>query len=156
MSAAGMYLDKTAQRLSPLGVSLSVPLKPGSLFLSIAGSVGKPCIAAIQCCIHDGFVYFPHWHGDVRYLFYVFASGEPYKGLGKLGTQLNLNTDTVGAIQIAVPPLPEQTAIADYLAERLLVLDSTYMALSAAAERLEEYRAALITAAVTGKIDVRG
>lgn len=33
-------------------------MQPGSLFLSIAGTVGKPCIANIKCCIHDGFVSF--------------------------------------------------------------------------------------------------
>ena len=90
VTAAGMYLERTAQRLSKLGISLSVPLSPGELFLSIAGSVGKPCITNIRCCIHDGFVYFPRWRGDTRFLYYVFASGEPYRGLGKLGTQLNL------------------------------------------------------------------
>ena len=114
VTAAGMYLERTTQRLSKLGISLSVPLSPGELFLSIAGSVGKPCITNIPCCIHDGFVYFPRWPGDTRFLYYVFASGEPYRGLGKLGTQLNLNTDTVGAIHIGVPPIPEQAAIADY------------------------------------------
>ena len=119
VTAAGMYLDRTTQRLSKLGISLSVPLSPGDLFLSIAGSVGKPCITNIRCCIHDGFVYFPRWRGETRFLYYVFASGEPYRGLGKLGTQLNLNTDTVGAIHIGVPPIPEQAAIADYLVVRL-------------------------------------
>ena len=156
VTAAGMYLEQTTQRLSPLGLSLSVPLEPGALFLSIAGSVGKPCITNIRCCIHDGFVYFPKWRGDVRYLYYVFASGEPYKGLGKLGTQLNLNTDTVGAIRLGVPPAPEQAAIADYLTERLSELDSASDRTRVAIDRLQEYRTALITAAVTGKVDVRG
>ena len=155
VTAAGMYLERTTQRLSKLGVSLSVPLCPGELFLSIAGSVGKPCITSIPCCIHDGFVYFPRWRGDTRFLYYVFASGEPYRGLGKLGTQLNLNTDTVGAIHIGVPPIPEQAAIADYLVVRLGELDSTTAKMDTAIERLQEHRTALITAAVTGKIDVR-
>ena len=155
VTAAGMYLDRTTQRLSKLGISLSVPLSPGDLLLSIAGSVGKPCITNIRCCIHDGFVYFPRWRGDTRFLYYVFASGEPYRGLGKLGTQLNLNTDTVGAIHIGVPPIPEQAAIADYLVVRLGELDSTTAKVDTAIERLQEHRTALITAAVTGKIDVR-
>ena len=47
-------LHATEQKLSELGSSLSVKLCPGSLFLSIAGSVGKPCITNIPICIHDG------------------------------------------------------------------------------------------------------
>jgi len=155
VSAAGMYLEITEQQLSSFGSSLSVKLKPGSLFLSIAGTVGKPCITKIKCCIHDGFVYFPSWKGNSKFLFYIFASGEPYKGLGKMGTQLNLNTDTVGSIRIGLPSNPEQRAIAAYLDEETAKLDALVAKVETAIERLQEYRTALITAAVTGKIDVR-
>ena len=155
VTAAGMYLDTTEQRLSDLGSSLSVKMQPDSLFLSIAGTVGKPCITKIKCCIHDGFVYFPQWKGDSRFLYYVFASGVPYKGLGKMGTQLNLNTDTVGAIVIGIPDAAEQMLIADYLDKTTMELDSMAVVVEAAIERLVEYRQALITSAVTGKIDVR-
>ena len=155
VSAAGMYLHETTQRLSDLGRSLSVPLKPGALFLSIAGSVGKPCITAIKCCIHDGFVYFPFWRGEARFLYYLFASGEPYKGLGKLGTQLNLNTDTVGSIVAGIPAIIEQHAIGDFLDYETAKIDGMIAKVETAIERLKEYRAALITAAITGKIDVR-
>ena len=155
VSAAGMYLRETAQQLSDLGRSLSVPLEPGALFLSIAGSVGKPCIAGIKCCIHDGFVYFPLWRGESRFLYYLFASGEPYKGLGKLGTQLNLNTDTVGSIIAGFPARTEQQAIADFLDHETSKLDALVAKIQTAIDRLQEYRTALITAAVTGKIDVQ-
>ena len=155
VTSAGMYLEETEQKLSELGSSLSVKLQPGSLFLSIAGTVGKPCIARIKCCIHDGFVYFPRWKGEPRYLFYIFASGEPYKGLGKMGTQLNLNTDTVGSIVIGIPSIEEQTAIAAYLDRETAKIDRLTEKVDAAIARLQEYRTALITAAVTGKIDVR-
>ena len=155
VSAAGMYLRETAQQLSDLGRSLSVPLEPGALFLSIAGSVGKPCIAGIKCCIHDGFVYFPFWRGESRFLYYLFASGEPYKGLGKLGTQLNLNTDTVGSIIAGFPACTEQQAIADFLDHETGKLDALVAKVQTAIDRLQEYRTALITTVVTGKIDVQ-
>ncbi|MEW6078128.1 MAG: restriction endonuclease subunit S [Thermodesulfobacteriota bacterium] len=156
VTSAGMYLRSTTQRLSDLGSSLSVKLNPGEIFLSIAGSVGKPCITVIKCCIHDGFVYFPKWKGDKRFLFYLFECGEPYKGLGKLGTQLNLNTDTVGSIIAGFPPLIEQNVICDFLDQATTKIDQLIAKVEAAIDRLQEYRTALITAAVTGKIDVRG
>jgi type I restriction enzyme, S subunit len=109
------YLKHTTQRLSELGQSMSVTIEPGHLFLSIAGSVGKPMIAAIKACIHDGFVYFPQLEMNPEFLFFIFDSGQPYLGLGKLGTQLNLNTDTVGSIKIGVPPNHEQMAIVSYI-----------------------------------------
>jgi len=53
------------------------------------------------------------------------------------------------------PPLPEQAAIAAYLDEETAKLDALVGKVEEAVERLQEYRTALITAAVTGKIDVR-
>jgi type I restriction enzyme S subunit len=156
VTAAGMYLEQTTQRLSKLGSSLSVKLQPGELFLSIAGSVGKPCITKIKCCIHDGFVYFPRLSCNRKFLYYIFASGEPYKGLGKLGTQLNLNTDTVGSIHIAFPPDDEQEQIVEYLDAEMTKFDGLIEAVDGAIEKLATLRISLISAAVTGKIDVRG
>jgi type I restriction enzyme S subunit len=149
VTTAGSYLETTEQRMSPLGSSLSVKLKPGAIFLSIAGTVGKPCIAKINCCIHDGFVYFPHWKGDTKFLFYIFAGGGPYKGLGKMGTQLNLNTDTVGSIKIGLPPLPEQAAITAFLDGQTGQVDRLLAKKRELIERLSEKRTALISRTVT-------
>ncbi|GGX73055.1 restriction endonuclease subunit S [Saccharospirillum salsuginis] len=155
VTASEMRLEKTTQRLSELGASLSVKRHPGDLFLSIAGSVGKPIIAGIKCCIHDGFVYFPRIPPELsEYLFWIFKSGQPYLGLGKLGTQLNLNTDTVGGIRIALPPADEVHEIVDWISGNVKSLDEIHERISNAIVRLEEYRSALITNAVTGQIKV--
>jgi len=58
--------------------------------------------------------------------------------------------------RVPVPPLPEQAAIAAYLDAETAKLDTLVAKIVEAVERLQEYRTALITAAVTGKIDVRG
>ena len=149
VSAAGMYLHETTQRLSNLGQSLSVSLQPGTLFLSIAGTVGKPCITAIKCCIHDGFVYFPFWRGESRFLYYLFSSDECYGGLGKLGTQLNLNTDTVGSIVAGFPKPNEQRTIADFLDLQTAKIDTLMAKKRTLIERLNEKRVALISRTVT-------
>ena len=56
---------------------------------------------------------------------------------------------------VLLPPLPEQAAIAAYVDAETAKLDALVWKVEAAVERLQEYRTALITAAVTGKIDVR-
>jgi type I restriction enzyme, S subunit len=146
---AGTYLEKTEQRLSPEGDVLSVKLNPGDIFLSIAGSVGKACISRIKCCIHDGFVHFPRWKSDPKFLYYIFASGEPYKGLGKMGTQLNLNTDTVGSIVIGFPVLEEQVEITCFLDAKTAQIDALIDKKRSLIETLKEKRSALISRVVT-------
>lgn len=57
--------------------------------------------------------------------------------------------------RVPVPPLPEQAAIAAYLDAETAKLDALVGKVEEAIERLQKYRTALITAAVTGKIDAR-
>lgn len=65
------------------------------------------------------------------------------------------NWDFIGNQNLPVPPKAEQQAIAQYLDQKIGRIDSLSERAGTAIERLNEYRAALITAAVTGKIDVR-
>jgi type I restriction enzyme, S subunit len=155
VTASDRYLERTTQRLSSLGKSKSVALEPGELVVSIAATVGKPIITKIKCCIHDGFVYFVGLPASREFLFYVFSSGEPYKGLGKLGTQLNLNTDTIGDIYLPQPSISEQDAIVQFLDRETARIDALIFKIRNAIDRLQEFRTALISSAVTGKIDLR-
>ena len=71
------------------------------------------------------------------------------------GTQQNIGMDVIQNMAVTVPPLPEQTAIAAYLDRETGKIDQLVQKVETTIERLREYRTALITAAVTGKIDVR-
>ncbi|MBI3147088.1 MAG: restriction endonuclease subunit S [Betaproteobacteria bacterium] len=70
--------------------------------------------------------------------------------------QPHLNAEELGAIVIALPPPEVQKRIVDYLEEAMQQIQGHIEKVSLAVERLQEYRSALITNAVTGKIDVRG
>jgi type I restriction enzyme S subunit len=153
VTASDRYLLKTEQRLSKLGQSKSVALEPDELFLSIAGSVGKPIITKIKCCIHDGFVYFENLKENRDYLFYLFLGGELYKGLGKLGTQLNLNSDTVGSIVIPVPSFEDQKQIATFLDRATTEIDQIIEQQKQLITLLEEERTTVISHAVTKGLD---
>jgi type I restriction enzyme S subunit len=149
VSASGTYLKQTTQQMSALGSSLSVKLEPGELFLSIAGTVGKPCITAIRACIHDGFVYFPNLKIPHKFLFYVFAGEQAYKGLGKFGTQLNLNTDTVGDIKVGVPTYSEAEKVVAFLDHETAKIDNLIEQQQQLIQLLKEKRQAVISHAVT-------
>lgn len=153
VTASDKYLLKTEQRLSETGNARSVCLEPGELFLSIAATVGKPIITQIKCCIHDGFVYFVGLRENREYLFYLFSSGQLYSGLGKLGTQLNLNTDTIGDIRVPVPSACEEESIADFLDRETAKIDALIAKKERLIELLQEKRAALISQAVTKGLD---
>jgi len=155
VSKAGMYLTSTTQRLSNLGASLSVKLEPKQLFISIAGTVGKPCLTISKACIHDGFVYFPDLSINNKFLFYIFEAGEAYLGLGKMGTQLNLNTETVGGIKVGLPPANEIEELICFIEKSNDKYRNLIFKANESIQLMQERRTALISAAVTGKIDLR-
>lgn len=67
-----------------------------------------------------------------------------------------LSQEQIGNVPVCHPSFPEQRAIVAYLDEETAKLDALVAKVETAIERLQEYRTALITAAVTGKIDVTG
>lgn len=75
---------------------------------------------------------------------------------GASDSMKNIGQDTVRNLVIPVPPIGEQRAIADFLKRETSSIDALIKKVTQAIERLHEYRVALIAAAVTGKIDVRG
>ena len=150
VSVSDKYLTTTTQKLSNLGSSLSVKRYPGDIFISIAGTVGKPIISSIKCCIHDGFVYFPYLKNmNTEFLYYIFMSGQPYLGLGKLGTQLNLNTETIGNIYIPYPSVEVQNLIVSYLNKKCSEIDNVISAQQKRIALLQELKQSVITHAVT-------
>lgn len=154
VTKSGKYLVETKDRLSSLGASKSVKRYKGDLFLSIAGTVGKACITQINCCIHDGFVYFDNLKIKEELLYYIFESGQCYKGLGKFGTQLNLNTDTVGNIVIPVCTQNESEDILVYLQTKDLEYRELIRQVELQLVKINEYRQSLIHEVVTGKIPI--
>jgi type I restriction enzyme S subunit len=157
VTASGRYLVSTEQRLSEAGAARSVKLEPGALILSIAASVGNPIITRTPVCIHDGFVYFSGLASlEPEYLYYLLLGGAMFGGLGKLGTQLNLNTDTVGDIRVPLPTREVQRAIVGALDERLSDIDAAISLANRQIVLLMERRRSLITAAVSGQLEIAG
>jgi type I restriction enzyme S subunit len=59
-------------------------------------------------------------------------------------------------LHITIPPLIEQQAIAIYLDDKTTKIDTLVDKATQSIDLLKEKRVAIISAAVTGKIDVRG
>ena len=66
-----------------------------------------------------------------------------------------INQVELGEILILVPPVAEQQQIADYLDEKTSKIDALIKELEAQLRDLATYKQAVITEAVTGKVDVR-
>jgi len=154
------FLVSTESMLTEEGAGLSRTIKAGTLILTNSGAtLGVPKILKIAGCANDGILAFldldPEVNKDYLYFFLSSITGALRERVKQGSGQPNLNTGIVGALPIPFPPRAEQDQLAEYLVKRL----STFGTLISGAEELisllQERRSALISAAVTGKIDVR-
>ena len=132
------------------------------LICRLADPVGRACLApdlgvrmitSVDVCILKASEQFSEAYlvfllSSKRYLDYV-------ESLVRGGTRDRISRSMLGVIKIPSPQAAEQRAIAAYLECETSEIDRSAATIAKAIERLEEYRTALITAAVTGKIDVR-
>ncbi|WP_022836396.1 restriction endonuclease subunit S [Salisaeta longa] len=97
---------------------------------------------------------------DARFLFYTTMS-HPFRKMGEstmygAGGQKRVSDDFIQNLRWPIPPLAEQRAIATYLDRETARIDALVDKIRDGIARLKEYRTALVSAAVTGRIDVRG
>lgn len=69
--------------------------------------------------------------------------------------QQRISTEFLADYPVAIPPLAEQNEIVAYIETQTAQIDALISEQKRLIERLKEYRTALISAAVTGKIDVQ-
>jgi len=94
-----------------------------------------------------------------RFLFFLMRTDyfQEHINLHATGTTfLGISQEEIGNYRLVLPPLDEQVAIACYLDAETSKFDTLSVEANRAIELLKERRSALISAAVTGKLDVRG
>jgi len=94
-----------------------------------------------------------------EYLFYFLLS-DPFVSLmieeSMRVAMPKINRETLTDCPIPVPPMDEQTAAVIYISQETAQIDTLIAKAQAFIALLREHRTALIAAAVTGQIDVRG
>jgi type I restriction enzyme S subunit len=92
---------------------------------------------------------------DRTYLWYLLTVRR-LNDLAAKTAQPLITGGQVSSLRLPLPPSDEQTDIVAYLTERCTTVDALIAKATEVIGTLREYRSALITDAVTGKIDVRG
>jgi type I restriction enzyme, S subunit len=153
------HLGKTKAAISDLGLANSAAelLPAGTVVLSRTASVGFSGIMPRPMATSQDF-----WNWicgpklDPMFLLMLFRAMKPYFNSLMMGsTHKTIYQADAASIQIPLPPLAEQRAIVAHLDEKCGKIDQLKAKAERAIELLRERRSALISAAVTGKIDVR-
>ncbi len=156
-----VYLTETENFLTDEGAAHSNLFPSGTLIYSNSGAtLGVPKILCIDACANDGVVAFLQLNSQVQPVFlyhYLSSITDSIREKIRQGSgQPNLNTDIVKELRFGVPPLKEQHQVVMWITELTEQFGALIAEAQTAITLLQERRTALISAAVTGKIDVRG
>ncbi|AKJ96465.1 hypothetical protein TVD_08190 [Thioalkalivibrio versutus] len=116
-------------------------------FLNVAATTNQACcVLSRPEAVEPAFAFY--WFlafKDVVIRLYASGGGQP-----------NINQETIAALRVAAPSRQEQQSIAQFLHQNLAGMDALIEEAQSAISLFQERRSALISSAVTGKIDVRG
>ena len=130
------------------------------IYSKIRPNLSKAVIAPTDClCSADMYGLAPDPNRFmIRFLLYAILS-QPFTDYvvdsSMRVAMPKVNHDSLGAAPVWIPPLPEQAAIVAHVETRIAAIDELIAKSTDMIGTLREYRSALITDAVTGKIDVR-
>jgi type I restriction enzyme S subunit len=119
----------------------------------VAPDLGVGMITAVDNCILK-----PAKGFESRFLVYqmsTMAYLQYVETIARGGTRDRISRSMLANIKLVLPAANEQIAIADHLDEVCSRLNNVCARVRIGIEQLQEYRIALISAAVTGQIDVR-
>ena len=156
------FIDDTNNKVTERAIqdhSMLRTYPKGSLIIALYGAtIGKLGILNINatvnqaCCVMS----YPKKDIDVKFIFYwLLANREFLISQGYGGGQSNISQEIIKQLRIPFPSLAEQQAIAYFLDQKTTKIDLLISDIRTQISFLKEYRQSLITAAVTGKIDVR-
>ena len=132
--------DLVTVRTGNAGVTAVVPIELDGCqcFTMLITTLIKTSVADFYCYLMNG------------------VAARCYFSLEGWGTaQINISVPILKCLPVPIPTLAEQTAIVEFLDAETAKIDALTAEAQRAIELLQERRTALISAAVTGKIDVR-
>ncbi len=153
------YVLETAENVSELGLANSSArlLPKGTVILSRTASVGFSAIMATDMATTQDFAnWVPGAKIRSEFLLYVFRGmGNEFRRLVMGSTHKTIYMPDIGGFSTPVPPIAEQKNIIQYIRDEAEQIDALVGRVGEVIEHLREFRTSLISAAVTGKIDVR-
>jgi type I restriction enzyme S subunit len=136
--------------------------EPGDILLTREAPAGEACIVpeGVDLCLGQRVVLLRVKESvlDSSFCVYALYSGvtdEFISMLSQGSTVDHFNISDIANLPILLPPLEEQHRIAEQLRQETRKIDILADKIEEGIARLKEYRTALISAAVTGQIDVR-
>lgn len=154
------YITETAVQINEKGLANSSArmLPPGAVVFTRDATIGLAAITTRPMAVSQHLIaWCPTDRIDSLFLLRVFNVMKVFLDALTFGATIKtIGMADVKTLVTPLPPITEQREITDFIADETSKLDELTTEAQRAIDLLKERRTALISAAVTGKIDVRG
>lgn len=156
VARAGKYIKEYTQTLNHRGYKVTTEFPKGTVVMTIAANIGDVAILGFNACFPDSVIgFYPNKYLFNDFLFYSLKSKrEDFLSTAVINTQMNLNVERVGVIEIDIPSFEKQKSIVKSILEFEDENNKIINKAKAEIEKAKEYQESLITQIVTGQLKV--
>jgi len=134
----------------------NIPMAKGpGVLVGRKGTVGSVYYIESDYWAHDTTLWVTNFKGNCEKFLYYLLIVLDLKRFDTGSANPTINRNIIHPEIIAVPPYDEQLKISSYIDKKTIQSDQIMEIIRNSIEKIQEYRSVLISAAVTGKIDVR-
>ena len=140
-------VSNSKEEITELAASTMTIIPKGTLLMSFKLSLGRLCFTGCDLFTNEAICSFNKLQANAEFLYYVLGRTD-FSLYGKQAVKgYTLNSESLRIIEVTMPPLPEQTAIAEVLTE----MDAELATLTQQREKTRALKQAMMQELLTGR-----
>jgi type I restriction enzyme S subunit len=140
-------VSDSKEEITALAASMMTIIPKGTLLMSFKLSLGRLCFAGCDLFTNEAICSFNKLQANADFLYYALGRTD-FSLYGKQAVKgYTLNKASLKSIEVTLPPLPEQTAIAEVLTE----MDAELAGLTRRREKTRALKQAMMQELLTGR-----
>jgi type I restriction enzyme S subunit len=148
-------VSESKEEITPLAASTMTIIPKGTLLMSFKLSIGRLCFAGCDLFTNEAICSFNNLQANAEFLYYVLGRTD-FSLYGKQAVKgYTLNKDSLKLVEVRMPSLPEQAAIASVLSD----MDADLTALDSRRNKVRLLKQAVMQQLLTGRtrlVDTQG
>jgi type I restriction enzyme S subunit len=140
-------VSDSKEEITELAASMMTIIPKGTLLMSFKLSLGRLCFAGCDLFTNEAICSFNKLQANAEFLYYVLGRTD-FSLYGKQAVKgYTLNKESLKIIEVTLPSVPEQTAIATVLSD----MDAEIAALEARHDKIRQLKQGMMQELLTGK-----
>ncbi len=144
----GKVVCESKEQITDLAAASMTPVPKGTLLMSFKLSIGRLCFAGCDLFTNEAICSFAEVKADADFLYYALSRTD-FSLYGKQAVKgYTLNSASLRLVEVRMPELPEQSAIATVLSD----MDAEIAALEARRDKTRAIKQGMMQQLLTGRV----